>query len=152
MIEKGYGSIIDCKAEALVNPVNCVGTMGKGLALEFKKAFPDNFYAYVDACAAKEMVMGKMGIYPLPTSTNPVYIINFPTKYHWKNTSSLVLIEKGLWALRDDVKRFKIKSIAIPALGCGLGQLEWDDISPLIHKIMGSLPDVQVIVFPPKGW
>lgn len=151
MITLTQGNLIKADAEALVNTVNCVGYMGKGIALQFKQAFPDNFKAYQHACAAKEVKPGRMFVFETGTMLNPRYIINFPTKRHWRGKSRLEDIKSGLKALIEEVKRLQIKSIAIPPLGCGLGGLDWKIVRPLIEKAFSEMPDVRVSLFEPAG-
>ena len=128
------GDILAEDAEALVNTVNCVGVMGRGIALQFKKAFPDNFKAYKAACARDEVQPGKMFIFEVGKLTNPRYIINFPTKRHWRGKSRIQDIELGLDALADEISSRNIHSIAIPPLGSGLGGLSWAEVRPLIEE------------------
>lgn len=149
MIEICQGNILEAKVEALVNTVNCVGAMGKGLALTFKQAYPENFLQYQVACRAGEVRSGAMFI-TTTNLTNPHYIINFPTKRHWKEKSYLQDIETGLVALVAEAKKLKIQSTAIPALGCGLGGLNWKEVEPLIINAFKPLSEVQVMVFAPK--
>lgn len=151
MIEYKTGNLLVEDAEAIVNTVNCVGVMGRGIALQFKKSYPENFKAYAKACKQKEVVPGKMFVFEMPALTNPRYIINFPTKRHWRGKSRMEDVENGL----DDLFRFindnKVKSIAIPPLGSGLGGLDWDNVRRLIEKKLNHLTDTRVIVFEPKG-
>lgn len=151
MIELIRGNLLEAPVEALVNTVNCVGYMGKGIALQFKQAFPVNFKAYEIACHAGDMVPGKMLIHDNGGLINPRYIINFPTKRHWKGKSRIEDIESGLKALVADVKRLGILSIAVPPLGCGLGGLEWRVVRPMIEQTFAAMPDVQVLLFEPTG-
>jgi O-acetyl-ADP-ribose deacetylase (regulator of RNase III) len=151
MIKLAKGNLLKADAEALVNTVNCVGHMGKGIALQFKKAFPDNFKSYERVCKANEMRPGKMFIYDTGNIWNPRYIINFPTKRHWRGKSRLEDIKSGLKALVEDVRKLNISSIAVPPLGCGLGGLHWDTVRSLIEDAFSSLPDVQVLLFEPVG-
>jgi O-acetyl-ADP-ribose deacetylase (regulator of RNase III) len=151
MIEEARGNLLETDAEALVNTVNCVGHMGKGIALQFKQAFPDNFEVYARACKAGEVQPGRMIIFETGMMVNPRYIINFPTKRHWRGRSRVADIEAGLAALVEDVKRLGIRSIAIPPLGCGNGGLDWADIRPRIVRAMEQLPDVQAFLFAPRG-
>ena len=151
MIEITRGNVLEANAEALVNTVNCVGYMGKGIALQFKKAFPENFKAYERACRAKSVRPGKMFIFETGSMWNPKYIINFPTKRHWRSKSRLEDIEAGLQALVEEVVKRGIKSIAIPPLGCGLGGLDWNTVRPMIEKAFSSLPGVRVLLFEPHG-
>ncbi len=151
MIEITRGNMLKADAEALVNTVNCVGNMGKGIALQFKKAFPDNFREYASACRNDEVRPGKMLVCETGSMWNPRYIINFPTKRHWRGKSRLEDIAAGLKALRDEVKRHGITSIAIPPLGCGLGGLDWVTVRPMIEEAFSSLRDVRVLLFEPSG-
>jgi O-acetyl-ADP-ribose deacetylase (regulator of RNase III) len=138
--------------EAVVNTVNCVGVMGKGVALEFKKRWPDNFKAYKKLCDAKQLVPGQMFVFENPklfASSEPRYLINFPTKAHWRSKSKISYVEDGLDALAKDLVEFGISSVAIPPLGCGNGGLEWSEVRPLIEEKLGALSGVQIVVFPP---
>ncbi len=134
MIELGKGNLLKVDVEALVNTVNCVGIMGKGIALQFKQDYPENFKAYEKACRASEVRPGKMFIVPTNKMQNPKFIVNFPTKRHWKGKSKIEDIKSGLTALIRDVQELGITSIAIPPLGCGLGGLRWSEVKPLIER------------------
>lgn len=151
MIDLKQGNLLEADAEALVNTVNCVGIMGKGIALQFKQAFPDNYRQYARACKMNWVHLGAMFIVPTNMAANPRYIINFPTKDHWRGKSRLEDIESGLVALVEDIKRLAIHSIAIPALGCHNGGLDWSDVRPRIVAAFESLPDVQVLLFGPHA-
>lgn len=151
MIEHAEGNLLVADTEALVNTVNCVGYMGKGIALQFKQAFPDNFAAYQKACRAHEVKPGRMFIFETGSMVNPRYIINFPTKRHWRGKSRLEDIESGLKALIADVERLGIRSIAVPPLGSGLGGLDWKVVRPLIEQAFAALPDVRVLLYSPQG-
>lgn len=151
MIEHTKGNLLKADAEALVNTVNCIGFMGKGIALQFKQAFPDNFDAYARACKQGDVKPGEMFITETGLMMGPKYIINFPTKRHWRGKSRMADIEIGLEALVEDVKRLEIKSIAIPPLGCGNGGLDWEKVRPRIENAFASVPDVQVLLFGPHG-
>ncbi len=151
MIEQAQGNLLTADAEALVNTVNCVGYMGKGIALQFKQAFPDNLKAYEKACRAHEVQPGRMFIFETGSMVNPRYIINFPTKRHWRGKSRVEDIESGLKALMDDVKRLGIRSIAVPPLGSGLGGLDWNVVRPMIRQAFAALPDVRVLLYAPQG-
>ena len=152
MIEYKTGNILAEDAEALVNTVNCDGFMGRGIALQFKKAWPDNFKAYASACRKKEVQPGRMFVFETGRLISPRYIINFPTKVHWRGNSRIAYIETGLNALVEEVKSRGIQSVAIPPLGAGLGGLDWSEVRPLIVRAMEDLPDVRTILFEPhKG-
>jgi len=140
---------LTAETEALVNTVNCVGVMGRGIALQFKQAFPENFKAYVAACKRDEVQPGHMFITERGALTLPRYLINFPTKRHWKAKSRLEDIEAGLAALVLDIERLGIKSIAVPPLGAGLGGLDWAEVRSRIVLALGQLSDVRVLVYEP---
>lgn len=143
------GNILRADVEALVNTVNCVGFMGRGIAAQFKRTFPENFRVYEAACKRKEVVPGKMFVFATGQLTNPRFVINFPTKRHWRGNSRIEDIEAGLAALVKEVQDRKIKSIAIPPLWCGLGGLDWHEVRPLIERAFAVL-DVRTIVFEPN--
>lgn len=151
MIEVTKGNLLEDGAEALVNTVNTVGVMGKGIALQFKQAFPENFKVYKKACDAHELHMGEVFIVTTGRMLNPKYIINFPTKKHWRGKSKLSDIRAGLQSLVAEVKRLNIKSIAVPPLGCGNGGLDWSEVSPLVEEAFKSVPDVLVHLYAPYG-
>lgn len=146
-IERGKGNLLTADVDALVNPVNTEGVMGKGLALQFKKAFPENFASYERACKAGEVKTGQMHI--VQRLASPRFIINFPTKRHWRQPSKLEYVRDGLRDLVAQVKLLKIGSIAVPPLGCGNGGLEWSAVRPLIVEAFASAPDVRVVLFEP---
>ena len=151
MIVEGRGNLLTADAEALVNAVNTVGVMGKGIALQFKRAFPGNYRAYQAACARGEMRLGRMHVFDTGLMGNGRFIINFPTKGHWRSRSRLADVASGLEALVDVVRERGISSIAIPALGCGNGGLTWDEVRPLIELAMSKVPAVTALVYPPEG-
>ncbi len=151
MIEFKSGDILKEEAEAIVNTVNCVGVMGRGIALQFKNAFPDNFKVYAEACKKEEVQPGHMFVYSTGKFTNPRYIINFPTKRHWRGNSRIEDIKSGLKDLVDVVHEYNIQSVAIPPLGSGLGGLEWSEVKQLIKSELHTLTNVQVIIYEPKG-
>jgi O-acetyl-ADP-ribose deacetylase (regulator of RNase III) len=151
MIKFVTGNLLDAKVDALVNTVNTAGVMGKGLALQFKKAFPANSKAYEAACKQGEVQIGKMFVFDAGGIVPPRYIINFPTKKHWRSPSKLEYIEQGLAALIKVIRDRKIRSIAIPPLGAGLGGLAWRDVRPLIERALADVTDVEVLVFEPNG-
>jgi len=151
MIELTSGDILNDESEALVNTVNCVGVMGRGIALQFKKAWPENFKAYEAACKREEVRPGRMFVYETGRLTPPRYIINFPTKRHWRGKSRIEDVEAGLSALADIIRQRDIRSIALPPLGSGLGGLDWADVRARIERILANLSDVRVRVYEPKG-
>ncbi len=151
MIEYKSGDILREDAEAIINTVNCVGVMGRGIALQFKNTFPQNFKAYAAACKKEEVQPGRMFVFETGQLTNPRYIINFPTKRHWRGKSRIEDIETGLMDLVEVIHRYNIKSIAIPPLGSGLGGLDWADVKKRIESAMKPLTSVRVIVYEPRG-
>jgi O-acetyl-ADP-ribose deacetylase (regulator of RNase III) len=151
MIEMKQGNLLEQDVEALVNAVNCVGVMSKGIALQFKQMFPEVFEQYKIACVAGEVMPGRVFTVQTGRLFNPQYIIHFPTKRHWREHSRLEDVQFGLVALIAEVERLEIQSIAIPPLGCGNGGLDWAVVKPLIVEAFASLPDVQVCLFEPAG-
>lgn len=151
MINFKTGNILSDKAQAIVNTVNCVGVMGKGLALQYKKAFPSNFKEYKTACDKNFVTPGKMFITKYDDILESKFIINFPTKKHWKGSSKIEYIDEGLGDLIHQIKELNITSIAIPPLGAGLGGLEWDIVKSRIVKAFSPLESVEVIIYEPKG-
>lgn len=151
MISLQMGNLLEADAEALVNTVNTKGVMGKGVALQFKRRFPENYRAYVEACKAEQVEIGQMFVTELPSGFDDGlrYIINFPTKRHWRGGSRVSYIEAGLEDLLKVVRERNIRSIAIPALGCGNGGLDWDEIRPLIENAFVDLSSVSVCLYPP---
>lgn len=149
MIVETHGNLLTAEAEALVNTVNTVGVMGKGIALQFKRAFPDNFAAYEQACKDGKLEPGQMLVFQPGLLNGPRFIINFPTKRHWRGSARLEDIDSGLRALIDEVKRLRIRSIAVPPLGCGNGGLDWRDVKPRIVEAFQVVPDVRVLLFAP---
>jgi O-acetyl-ADP-ribose deacetylase (regulator of RNase III) len=150
VIKLQKGDILRSDAQALVNTVNCVGIMGKGLALQFKKAFPENFEFYAQACELCVVRVGSMVVFDRNRITGPRYIINFPTKQHWQSQSRLEDIEAGLQNLVKTVRELHIQSIAIPPLGCGLGGLRWSEVRPRIEASFEAVPEVDVSLFEPS--
>ncbi len=145
------GNILEANVQALVNTVNTKGVMGKGIAIQFKKAFPEMFESYKKACAIGEVQIGKVHVYERATIQNPKYIINFPTKEDWKKSSRIDYIEKGLQSLISIIQKYNITSIAVPSLGCGQGGLNWSDVYPLILSAFEQTPEVTVLLYPPLG-
>lgn len=151
MLDFRTGDILRTDAEALVNTVNCVGIMGRGVALQFKKAFPANFKAYEAACRRQDVQPGRMFVYETGYVGNPKFIINFPTKRHWRGKSRLEDIDAGLQALADVIKERNIRTVAMPPLGSGLGGLHWPDVRRQIEAFARTLPDVSFTVFEPRS-
>jgi O-acetyl-ADP-ribose deacetylase (regulator of RNase III) len=151
MIEEGHGNLLTADTDALVNTVNTVGVMGKGIALQFKRAFPANFRAYRAACARGEVRLGQVWVFDTGVMGPRRYVLNFPTKKHWRSSSQLTDIAAGLDSLVEVVHELGITSVAIPALGCGNGGLDWTEVRPLIEKACGRMRDVRAVVFPPEG-
>ena len=148
MITFTQGNLLESDAEALVNTVNTVGVMGKGIALMFKERFARNFRLYADACKASEVVTGTMFVTEIGELTGPRWIINFPTKRHWRAPSRIEWVEEGLRDLRRVLEERGIGSVAIPPLGAGNGGLKWSDVRACIENELGDL-DIDVIVFEP---
>jgi O-acetyl-ADP-ribose deacetylase (regulator of RNase III) len=151
MIKITKGNLLEADAEALVNTVNCVGHMGKGIALQFKKAFPENYDHYKKACDNEQVQPGRMHVFETGSMYNPKFIINFPTKRHWRGKSRIEDIESGLKALVREVKSRKIQSIAVPPLGCGLGGLDWRIVRQMIENAFQGLSKVDVLLYAPSG-
>ncbi len=144
------GDLLAEDVEALVNTVNCYGVMGKGIALQFKERFPDNFLAYAEACERGEVRPGRMFVFETGAPAGPRFIINFPTKRHWRYPSRMGDIETGLDDLARVIQEHRIRSIAMPALGCGLGGLDWNDVRPRIEEALRGTPHlVDAVVFEP---
>jgi O-acetyl-ADP-ribose deacetylase (regulator of RNase III) len=144
------GDLLEQRVDAIVNTVNTVGVMGKGIALQFKRKWPANAKAYEAACKLKEVVPGKMFVFDNGGLVEPKFIINFPTKRHWRQPSRMSDIDAGLVDLVAQVKRLGIRSIAIPPLGCGNGGLNWSDVRPRIEAAFAGLTDVDVRLFGPS--
>ncbi len=149
-MEHVHGDLLRADAEALVNTVNTRGVMGKGVALQFRKAFPENFRAYRRACERGEVAIGRMFVCEWLTTGNPRMIINFPTKSHWRSPSKLADIELGLEDLRRVILEHRLRSIAVPPLGCGNGGLAWRDVEPLIADALEGIDGLRLLVYPPQ--
>lgn len=145
------GNLLDADVEAVVNTVNTVGVMGKGIALMFKERFPKNYEAYAAACKAGEVQIGKMFVSSADELDGPRWVINFPTKEHWRPPTKLEWVREGLVALKDVIQEKQIRSIAIPPLGCGNGGLDWEVVRPLIEETLGDLKDVEIVVYEPTA-
>lgn len=148
-IEFTRGNLLDSDAEALVNTVNTVGVMGKGVALMFKEAFPDNFTAYAEAAKADELEVGKMFVTRRDALLGPKWIINFPTKAHWRYPSRMQWVDAGLDDLKTVISEQGIRSIALPPLGAGNGGLDWEAVRSLMIEKLATLNGVRVIIFEP---
>ncbi len=151
MFEYKTGDILAEDADALVNTVNCVGVMGRGIALQFKNAFPANFEEYASACKRGEVKPGRMFVTETNQLTSPRYIINFPTKRHWRGKSRMEDIDAGLVDLQRVVRQTGIRSIAIPPLGSGLGGLDWQKVRPRIEEALRGFNDLRVVIYEPSG-
>jgi O-acetyl-ADP-ribose deacetylase (regulator of RNase III) len=137
--------------DAVVNAVNCIGVMGRGIALQFRDKWPENCRAYEVACKANQLRPGRMYVFDSGALSRPRFIVNFPTKGHWRSKSRIEYIRDGLADLVALIRRRGIRSIAVPALGCGNGGLAWADVEPLIVAAFAQLPDVDVRLFPPNS-
>ena len=151
MITSKTGDLLAEPAEALVNTVNCVGIMGRGVALQFRNAFPANYTAYKAACDREEVQPGRMFVYELGQLTRPRWIINVPTTRHWRGKSRIEDIESGLTALVTEIRARGIRSIALPPLGAGLGGLDWRKVKPLIVAALAPIDALEVTLFEPAG-
>jgi len=152
MIRNVTGDLLRQDTDALVNTVNTAGIMGKGIALQFKRAWPEMYRAYEAACQRGEVKLGKMHVWDTGSLTPPRFIINFPTKQHWRSRSQLADVESGLIDLVRVIEEHDLKSVAIPPLGCGNGGLDWADVEPLIHRGLAQISDrVDIRVFAPAG-
>jgi O-acetyl-ADP-ribose deacetylase (regulator of RNase III) len=144
------GNIFDAPAEALVNAVNTVGVMGAGIALQFKHRFPNNFNLYFNACKAGEVEVGKMFVTEIPEASAQKWVINFPTKKDWRDPSNIEWIREGLKDLRRIISEKEIKSVAIPALGAGLGGLEWAEVKAAIEQALDDMV-ADIMVYAPRN-
>lgn len=149
MLNFTTGNLLEARAQALVNTVNTVGVMGKGIALMFKERFDDNYKQYAAACKAKQVHTGVMFVTEPAELDGPRWIVNFPTKQHWRSPSQLEWIVHGLQDLRRFLVENKVQSVAIPPLGAGNGGLDWNLVKPEIERALGDLPGVEITVFEP---
>lgn len=147
MVKVIIGDIFKSKAQTLVNTVNCVGIMGKGIALEFRKRFPEMYEDYLRRCRAKEVKLGQPYLF---RSLLPPWILNFPTKDHWRSVAKLEDIVRGLRYLEQHYKEWGFTSLAVPPLGCGQGQLEWRVVGPTLYRHLKRL-DIPVELYAPYG-
>lgn len=143
MITYKTGNIFNSSAQVITNTVNCVGVMGKGLALAYKKQYPEMFNDYKTKCSEGQVNPGQ----PYLWENAEVQVLNFPTKRHWKQASLLSDVEEGLKYLANNYGQMGISSVALPPLGCGLGGLNWADVKNLINKYLGSIEDLDVYVY-----
>lgn len=139
-------SIINSNAEALVNTVNCEGVMGKGVALLFKNNFPDNYFYYRDACRKGQVRIGEMFV----QQEKEKWIINFPTKTTWRLPSEYDYVKQGLISLSNTLHWINVNSIAIPALGCGNGGLDWKIVKPMILEMLENHPKIKATIYDPR--
>lgn len=151
MIETTHGNLLEADVEAVVNTVNTVGVMGKGIALMFKERFPANYKAYRAACKAGEVEVGRMFVTTPDELSGPRWIINFPTKQDWRNPTKLEWVEDGLKALREFIEENQVRSIALPPLGCGNGGLDWPVVRKMIDTALEDLPETRVVVYEPTA-
>jgi O-acetyl-ADP-ribose deacetylase (regulator of RNase III) len=138
------GNILQSNTQVIVNTVNCKGVMGKGLALKFRKKYPEMFQEYEKECAAGKLVIGKLHLFKRDEFP---WILNFPTKNDWRHKSSIRFIEAGLRAFAEEYRGWKIGSIAFPQLGCDLGGLKWSDVKPLMETYLQGLTDLTVVIY-----
>ncbi|TAD95743.1 MAG: phosphatase [Bacteroidetes bacterium] len=151
MIQFVKGNLLESKADALVNTVNTVGVMGKGIALQFKEAFPNNYQMYREVCKKKELDIAKLLIIKeINLKGELKWIINFPTKKDWKQKSEYQYIELGLEILAQKILELNIKSIALPPLGCGNGGLEWEKVRSMMIKYLENLEEVEIMIYEPN--
>ena len=149
MIHYIRGDIFDSNAQALVNPVNCVGVAGAGLALQFRERYPQNHQAYLNACRQKQLTPGRILTTKTGSTTNPQFILNLPTKRHWSDNSRSKDVDAGLAKLATVIGKYNITSVAVPALGAGLGHLQWEQVRELIEQHLSPLKNIQVHVYEP---
>lgn len=150
MIRPGTGDLLESNADALVNAANCVGVMGKGIALQFRTAWPAMFRAYRAAARAGEVRPGRIHVWPTGRLDPPRYLLNFPTKRHWRDRARLEDLDAGLVDLVATIRAHAIRSIAVPPLGAGHGGLDWHVVRPRIEAALGGLSDVEVLLWDPR--
>ena len=150
MIREARGDLLAAEVDAVVNTVNTVGVMGKGIALQFKRAYPVMFREYARLCKTGQITLGSVHVWPTGL-IQPRFVINFPTKGHWRAGSKIDDIRTGLDALIAAIREHNITSIALPPLGCGNGGLDWVVVEPIIRDAFVALPEVDVVLFPPAG-
>lgn len=151
MYEMKTGDLLaNTEVEAIVNTVNIVGAMGKGIALQFRKKYPQMYMEYKKACDRHELQPGKMHVYDLGEGNKPRYIINFPTKRHYRDNSRLDDIKSGLIALVKELRERNIKTVAIPALGCSNGKLNWGQVRPFIQTTFKFTEEIKAFIYEPQ--
>ena len=150
MVDVVSGDLFKADVDAIANAVNCVGVMGRGIALAVKNRFPDNFIAYKQACDDGSLRPGSVFVFDRGESEHPRYVVNFPTKDHWRNPSKLADIEAGLRALTEEIDRLGIHSIAVPALGCGLCGLDGENVHNAVDTIFREKPTIHVFLYSPS--
>ena len=151
MVTFQEGNLLEADVEALVNTVNTVGVMGKGIALMFKERFPDNFREYAAACKTGDVRLGEMFVTENHELVGPKWIVNFPTKDHWRSRTKLEWIEQGLKSLARVIEERRIGSIAVPPLGCGNGRLNWQDVRPVIESALSEVVGLEATVYEPTA-
>lgn len=151
MIRTGTGDLLEANVDALVNAVNCVGVMGRGIALQFKRAWPEMFEVYRAEAAANRVVPGRIQVWPTGRLQGPRFILNFPTKRHWQDPSRLEDIDAGLIDLVAQIRELGIGSIAVPSLGAGNGGLDWAVVRPRVVRALEPLVHVEVLLWEPGG-
>ncbi|MBI4470500.1 MAG: macro domain-containing protein [Acidobacteria bacterium] len=151
MIRYAQGNLLESPVEALVNTVNEVGVMGKGIALMFREAFPTSAKAYEEACARREVRVGHVLVTQSGQLFGPRWIIHFPTKKHWRQPSHLEWVRDGLQDLVRVIRENNIRSIALPPLGCGNGGLDWRQVKREIEAAFADLKDLDVVVYEPTA-
>lgn len=149
MLRFVQGDLLKAPVEALVNTVNTVGVMGKGVALQFKRTYPENYQAYVKACRRGEVQIGRIFVYDRGPMAQPRYILNFPTKKHWRYPSRMEYVEEGLKDLVRVIRELGIRSVALPPLGAGSGGLPWPEVRQRIQEVLGPLEGVETLVYEP---
>lgn len=151
MITEAHGDLLKADVDALVNTVNTVGVMGKGIALQFRRAYPEMFDSYARACREGKVQVGQMHIWPTGTMDGPRFIVNFPTKKHWRAPSQLSWIDDGLTDLARVIAENEIRSIAVPPLGAGNGGLDWAQVRPRIESALAEIKGLDVRLFVPQA-
>ena len=147
MIRFVQGDIFQSRCEAIVNPINCVGVMGAGLALAFKERYPANYESYVSACREQRIRVGKMFLQHVEEPGNIKWIINYPTKNHWREPSKMAFVRFGLFHFRYILQSNCIKSVAIPKLGCGKGGLNWEEVKKVLEEGLARCKDVDIEIY-----